>query len=42
MNKNIKVSIILPNYNSEKYLIKTILIKMGTLEIMEEGMWQKL
>ena len=24
MNKNIKVSIILPNYNSEKYLIKTI------------------
>ena len=24
MNKNIKISIILPNYNSEKYLIKTI------------------
>ena len=24
MNKNIKISIILPNYNSQKYLIKTI------------------
>ena len=24
MNKNVKVSIILPNYNSEKYLIKTV------------------
>jgi teichuronic acid biosynthesis glycosyltransferase TuaG len=24
MYKNVKVSIILPNYNSEKYLIKTV------------------
>ena len=29
MSKNVKVSIILPNFNSEKYLIKTVKSVLG-------------